>query len=274
METLSYNELRRECKAQGLSSRGKKVDLIARLKEHEEKRNEKESSSLKDAANVFANLLVAEREKKKKKENKTSTKKRMMSTHLDSGLNLTPYLDCGTNELLAPSLLSEKVSELTGQHKDALPETAVTHNIKSGDMMTSRINNGIKSLRNGHAAERKSSRPWWKIEEREMTDELKRDVEMLRMRHHLDTKRFYKVESKDKKLKGPKLKNFHVGTIIAGAFEPKSQTLRKKDRRTNFVNEMLADSVQRRKIRHRFANLQQKSEAKGRNRSMKRRRRN
>ena len=75
METLSYNELRRECKAQGLSSRGKKVDLIARLKEHEEKRNEKESSSLKDAANVFANLLVAEREKKKKKEKKTSTKK-------------------------------------------------------------------------------------------------------------------------------------------------------------------------------------------------------
>ena len=270
MENKTYNELRKECKAKGLSCRGKKVELIARLKEHVGGEEEKTSvsSSLKNAASVFANLLVAEKEKAVVKE---KAKKRMMATHLDSGLDLTPYLDCGTSQLLAPSLLSDKVSELTSQHKDALPEKPVTLK-NTGSDTTKIMNNGLKSLRNGYAAERKSSRPWWHIEEQEMTDELKRDVEMLRMRHHLDTKRFYTVESKDKKLKGPKLKNFHVGTIIAGAFEPKSQTLRKKDRGQNFVDEMLSDSVQRRKIRHRFATLQRKSEASGR--STKRRRRN
>ena len=272
MEEKSYNELRKECKAKGLSCKGKKTQLIARLRDYvgQEKKesNNKScsSSSLKNAASVFANLLVAEKAKAKK------SKKKMMATHLDSGLNMNPYLDCGTNKLLAPSLLSERVSELTGQHKDALPETPVTHCVRNAGSDSNIMNNGLKSLRNGYAAERKSSRPWWHIEEQEMTDELKRDVEMLRMRHHLDTKRFYKVESRDKKLKGPKLKNFHVGTIIAGAFEPKSQTLRKKDRRQNFVDEMLSDSVQRRKIRHRFSTLQRKSEASGR--STKRRRKN
>ena len=274
MENKTYNELRKECKAKGLSCRGKKVELIARLKEHVggEKKTSL-SSSLKNAASVFANLLVAEKEKAVEKE-KAEEKgvKRMMATHLDSGLDLTPYLDCGTSQLLAPSLLSDRVSELTSQHKDALPEKPVTLKKAAGSDDTKIMNNGLKSLRNGYAAERKSSRPWWHIEEQEMTDELKRNVEMLRMRHHLDTKRFYKVETKDKKRKGPKLKNFHVGTIIAGAFEPKSQTLRKKDRGQNFVDEMLSDSVQRRKIRHRFATLQRKSEASGR--STKRRRRN
>ena len=91
MEEKSYNELRKECKAKGLSCKGKKTQLIARLRDYvgQEKKesNNKScsSSSLKNAASVFANLLVAGKAKAKK------SKKKMMATHLDSGLNLDSH---------------------------------------------------------------------------------------------------------------------------------------------------------------------------------------
>lgn len=69
----------------------------------------------------------------------------------------------------------------------------------------------------------------------EITPEIKRDLQILRMRHVLDRKRHYK-----KMGKGPDPKYFQMGTVIEGATEYFSSRLNKKDRKRTFAEELLA----------------------------------
>lgn len=69
-----------------------------------------------------------------------------------------------------------------------------------------------------------------------MTPELKRDLQLIRMRSVLDPKRHYKKENG--KAKPPEYSQ--VGTIIEGPTEFFSNRITKKDRKKNFVEETLA----------------------------------
>jgi len=75
---------------------------------------------------------------------------------------------------------------------------------------------------------------WFGMQGVEMTDDLKADMNVIRMRKHLDPKRFYKSSDK-----------FHnsvqVGTVIESSAEYFSSRLTKKERRNNLADEMMAD---------------------------------
>ncbi|KKK25077.1 hypothetical protein ARAM_003142 [Aspergillus rambellii] len=77
---------------------------------------------------------------------------------------------------------------------------------------------------------------WFDLPKTEFTPELRRDLQLLRMRSILDPKRHYKKESA--KAQPPKYSQ--VGTIIEGATEFFSGRITKRDRKKTFVEEALA----------------------------------
>ncbi|KAJ5628378.1 hypothetical protein N7490_010606 [Penicillium lividum] len=77
---------------------------------------------------------------------------------------------------------------------------------------------------------------WFDLPKTELTTELKRDLQLLRMRSVLDPKRHYKKENGKAKL--PEFSQ--VGTIIEGPTEFFSGRIAKKDRKKTFVAEAMA----------------------------------
>ncbi|OKL56918.1 hypothetical protein UA08_07877 [Talaromyces atroroseus] len=76
---------------------------------------------------------------------------------------------------------------------------------------------------------------WFNMPKTIMTPELKRDLQLLRMRNVLDPHRHYKKES------GNAVPEYsQVGTIIEGPTEFFKSRVTKKDRKDNFVQEALA----------------------------------
>ncbi|KAJ5755292.1 hypothetical protein N7533_004835 [Penicillium manginii] len=93
---------------------------------------------------------------------------------------------------------------------------------------------------------------WFDLPKTVMTTEFKRDLQLLRMRSVLDSKRHYKKENG--KAKAPKFSQ--VGTIIQGPTEFFSGRIAKKDRKKTFVEETMAIERQNRKFESKYRDIQ------------------
>lgn len=96
-------------------------------------------------------------------------------------------------------------------------------------------------------AEETAGPEWFNMPKTELTDEVKRDMQILKMRKVLDTKHHYKREDSKK---FPKY--FQMGTIVEGSHEFYSSRVTKKDRKRTMVDELLADSEFRKKNKKRM----------------------
>ena len=104
-----------------------------------------------------------------------------------------------------------------------LPSTLITSN--GSNASSSSSSKKIPTLGKG----------WFDLAPAELTDDLKRDIKMIRMRNFLDPKRFYKAPDKMKKV-------LHIGTVIEGPSEYLSSRLTKKERKQTFTEEIMNDS--------------------------------
>ncbi|OQE43434.1 hypothetical protein PENCOP_c003G01738 [Penicillium coprophilum] len=93
---------------------------------------------------------------------------------------------------------------------------------------------------------------WFNLPKTEMTTELKRDLQLIRMRSVLDPKRHYKKENG--KAKPPEYSQ--VGTIIEGPTEFFSNRIVKKDRKKNFVEETLALERSTKRFQSKYRDIQ------------------
>jgi hypothetical protein len=93
---------------------------------------------------------------------------------------------------------------------------------------------------------------WFNLPKTELTPELKRDLQLIRMRSVLDPKRHYKKENGKAKI--PEFSQ--VGTIIQGPTEFFSGRIAKKDRKKNFVEEALALERQNRRFESKYRDIQ------------------
>ncbi|KAG0034485.1 hypothetical protein BGZ81_004517 [Podila clonocystis] len=101
--------------------------------------------------------------------------------------------------------------------------------------------------------EKTTGKGWFDLPQQVMTPELKRDLQILKLRNVLDPKRFYKREEKGK----PKFpKYFQVGTIIEGNTEFYSSRLTKKERATTITGEVMKDEVGRDYYKRKFNEIQ------------------
>lgn len=90
---------------------------------------------------------------------------------------------------------------------------------------------------------------WFDMPAPTITPELKKDLEILQLRHVMDPKRHFKRSGKSKALP----KYFQIGTVIEPASEFYSSRLTKKERKITLVDELLSDqklkSYRMRKVR-------------------------
>ncbi|KAF1971875.1 nucleolus protein-like protein required for cell viability [Bimuria novae-zelandiae CBS 107.79] len=92
---------------------------------------------------------------------------------------------------------------------------------------------------------------WFNLPRTEMTPELRRDLQLLKMRNVLDSKRHYKKS--DSKSDVPAFSQ--VGTIIEGPTEFYSSRINKKDRHQTLVEEVLAQEEQSGKFKSKYENI-------------------
>lgn len=91
---------------------------------------------------------------------------------------------------------------------------------------------------------------WFNMKEQELTDEVKRDMLVIKQRSALDPKRHYKKD----KWEIPKY--FHMGTIIEGNTEFYSARLSKKQRGKNLVDEILHDNDSQKYFKRKYSEIQ------------------
>jgi hypothetical protein len=92
----------------------------------------------------------------------------------------------------------------------------------------------------------------------EMTDEIKRDLQVLKMRHILDRKRHYK-----KMGNRPDPKYFQIGTIIESPTEFFSARMNKKDRKQTIVEELMASDDSKTYYKRKYNEVQERTNSGG-----------
>jgi hypothetical protein len=94
---------------------------------------------------------------------------------------------------------------------------------------------------------------WFDMPKGEMTPEIKRDLQLLKMRHVLDPKRHYRKDN------SPLPTYFQSGTIIEGNTEYFSARLSKKERKNTIADEILADSDAKKYFKRKYHDVQMQS---------------
>ncbi|CCG82379.1 rRNA-processing protein fcf2 [Taphrina deformans PYCC 5710] len=102
---------------------------------------------------------------------------------------------------------------------------------------------------------------WFEIKTPEITEDIKRDLQVLKMRSILDPKRHYRKEStKTNNLP----KTFQMGTIISDSTESAAHKIRRKDQKETIVEELLNDMTRRDYFKRKAAEIDVKKRSGGR----------
>jgi hypothetical protein len=87
-----------------------------------------------------------------------------------------------------------------------------------------------------------------------LTPELKKDLQLLRMRSILNTGQFFKKDGR----KNPVPEFSQVGTIISGPTDPAASRLTRRERKRTIVEEVLASNDVMAKFKTRYGKVQER----------------
>jgi hypothetical protein len=99
---------------------------------------------------------------------------------------------------------------------------------------------------------------WFNMPKTELTPELHRDLQLLKMRNVLDPKRHYKKDNSKNGI--PAFSQ--VGTVIEGATEFYSSRLNKKDRKQTILEEVISQEQESGRFQRKYEDIN-KSKASG-----------
>ncbi|KAI1457168.1 Fcf2-domain-containing protein [Annulohypoxylon moriforme] len=94
---------------------------------------------------------------------------------------------------------------------------------------------------------------WFNLPRTDLTPELKKDLQLLRMRDVLDTKRFYRKDS----LRSLVPEFSSVGTIVEGPTDFYNARLTKKERKRTLLEEVLETEDITRKFKNKYGQIQE-----------------
>lgn len=156
------------------------------------------------------------------------TRRPTVLTTLNAGFKIEEYNDDvpnGVNIKRKDGLMADK--------KQVGPETIVMSTTKKEKLLASMDYSKKQKKR----MEVKTTGPkWFDMPAPEITPELKRDLQVLKMRSALDKKQHYKKGTLDK---NKQFKYFQVGTIVEDKTHYYSSRLTKKQRKQNLVDQYL-----------------------------------
>ncbi|KAL1923922.1 uncharacterized protein VTP21DRAFT_6957 [Calcarisporiella thermophila] len=98
---------------------------------------------------------------------------------------------------------------------------------------------------------------WFDMPKPELTPELKRELQVLKLRNVLDPKRHYKKADKTSPA------YFQVGTVIEGSAEFYSSRLTRKERKRTILEEVMGDTEMRHYYKRKFREVQESSQSGG-----------
>ncbi|BFZ53281.1 dTDP-fucopyranose mutase [Savitreella phatthalungensis] len=101
---------------------------------------------------------------------------------------------------------------------------------------------------------------WFAQNTPEVTTELKRDLQLLKMRNVIDPKRFYRKEAGQVK---DLPETFEVGTVIADSTDPDSLKQTRKQQKRTIVEELLADTNRRAYLKRKAVEIDTQKRAGG-----------
>lgn len=96
---------------------------------------------------------------------------------------------------------------------------------------------------------------WFDMPKTNLTTELKRDLQLIKMRSVLDPKRHYKKDNS--KQLAPDFSQ--VGTIIEGPTEFFSARINNRDRKRTFVEEVMSDETKLQRFKSKYGEIQEKN---------------
>lgn len=110
---------------------------------------------------------------------------------------------------------------------------------------------------------------WFNMKSTQVTEEIKHDLKLLKMRNYLDSKRFYKRENTKDAI--PKV--FQIGTVVSGAQEYYSSRLTKKEQSKSFVDELLRDQQTKQLLKRKASEIRTRTQRPSRSGANKKRKR-
>lgn len=119
-------------------------------------------------------------------------------------------------------------------------------------------NRFVKNRQKKQKAEETAGPNWYNLPKTELTDDVKRDLQIIKMRNALDGKHHYKRNDTNK---FPKY--FQMGTVVEGSHEYYSARVSKKNRKRTMVDELLADAAYRKKNKKKLIEMNKKKSAGG-----------
>jgi len=196
---------------------------------------------------------------------KDAEEKRALSTAIKSDLNLEDtYItvdesNCGQRKIL------DLYSSLTNDKNSIFKHSVIQADFATKESVPQEKTK--KQQQKERRKERKQTmgKKWYHMRAPEMTDDIKRDLEVLQMRNVLDPKRFYKHN--DRKTLP---KYFQMGTIMENSADYYSSRLTKKQRKQTLVDELLADAEFKNFQKRKYNEIQAKQRATGHFRKKKR----
>ena len=242
---------------------------------------EDSDDSDKNGDNVDQTRMQALREKEERKEiastedhsqmqNKRRRKKKKQPTneltHLLPGYTAPMRLTTSFSATMtAPSSMNS--SALENMRRKAMKDDQASKKLReNARLMTQRSTTGnLTSLyQNSHASYYKKRKQqnsaetagsgWFNMKPTAVTEELERDMALIRNRNYLDPKRFYKSADNPR----PGMKTVvQAGTVIEGPTEFYSSRLTKKQRRSNLVDEVMADPESAQWAQQKYKRMQQ-----------------
>ncbi|KAI8973599.1 Fcf2 pre-rRNA processing-domain-containing protein [Mycotypha africana] len=171
---------------------------------------------------------------------------------LDAGLSTKDELYIKADKNAGrPKLVPEAVAFVDPKEKASKKASVVVKSTKDDEtFMTKKQRQAEREKTTGKA--------WFDMPKAEITEEVKRDLQVLKMRHILDRKRHYK---KMGKRSDPKY--FQIGTIVEGPTEFYSARLNKKERKQTIVDELLANEESKQYYKRKYSEVQEKSNSGG-----------
>jgi hypothetical protein len=216
----------------------------------------------KEDSGATAEAVVSSKSPRKKKEKK----RRNELTSIIPGY--TAPMKLSTSWSLAGQ--SSSSVGLEALRRQAVREDPSTRRIASNArLMVERSTTGniTSSYKESHAPfmKKRKSAPtadagqgWFGMRPTAMTEEIQRDLALIRNRNYLDPKRFYKSADNQKS----KNALVQAGTVVEGPTEFFSSRLTKKERKATLVGEILADKETARYAQGKYLRMQQEKTAK------------
>ncbi|KXS12605.1 Fcf2-domain-containing protein [Gonapodya prolifera JEL478] len=244
-------------------------DISAASATYRDEDEEHSSQDEEDSEDLNELIAIATRQLKRKRAEdddgrdhgeSSGTGQDVRSSKKKPTVRVSSRLDAGVSHLalpLQPTSASASISQTTGAvmlgSKTALELDAVVRDKDSRKLVTGDDKKTDDSVTT-------TGSKWFDMKTPALTPELKRDLQLLKLRGVLDPKQFFKKEDK----KGKDLpKHFQVATIVDSPHEFFSARLSARERKQTLVEEVMADVDRRKWYKKRYNEVQTKATSGG-----------